>query len=53
MGRPTVEGTMIDPPFRSPRAKVGGIFHFGRMIDKIRRPGTAAPPETTNSRRRS
>ncbi len=27
---------MIDPPQRSPRAKVGGLFHFGRMLDKIR-----------------
>src|SRR5205085_841292 len=24
------------PNLRSPSAKVGGIFHFGRMIDKIR-----------------
>ena len=23
-------------PLRSPSAKVGGIFHFGRMLDKIR-----------------
>jgi hypothetical protein len=27
---------MIDPPFRSPRSKLSGLFHFGRMIDKIR-----------------
>ena len=27
---------MINPPFRSPREKVGGLYHFGRMIDKIR-----------------
>lgn len=27
---------MNPPPFRSPNDKVGGIFHFGRMIDKIR-----------------
>lgn len=27
---------MINPPQRSPRAKVGGICHFGRMLDKIR-----------------
>ena len=27
---------MFDPPFRSPREKVGGIYHFGRMLDKIR-----------------
>ena len=27
---------MINPPFRSPREKVGGLYYFGRMIDKIR-----------------
>ena len=27
---------MINPPMRSPREKVGGLYHFGRMIDKIR-----------------
>jgi hypothetical protein len=27
---------MINPPQRSPRAKVGGLVHFGRMLDKIR-----------------
>ena len=27
---------MINPPLRSPREKVGGLYHFGRMIDKIR-----------------
>ena len=27
---------MIDPPFRSPRERVGGLYHFGRMVDKIR-----------------
>jgi hypothetical protein len=27
---------MIDPSLRSPREKVGGLYHFGRMIDKIR-----------------
>ena len=27
---------MIDPPFRSPRDRVGGLCHFGRMLDKIR-----------------
>lgn len=27
---------MIDPPQRSPRVKVGGLYHFGRMLDKIR-----------------
>jgi Domain of unknown function (DUF5069) len=27
---------MKDPGLRSPSAKVGGIVHFGRMLDKIR-----------------
>jgi hypothetical protein len=27
---------MFNPPFRSPREKVGGLYHFGRMLDKIR-----------------
>lgn len=27
---------MKNPPFRSPREKVGGLYHFGRMFDKIR-----------------
>jgi Domain of unknown function (DUF5069) len=27
---------MINPPLRSPREKVGGLYHFGRMIHKIR-----------------
>jgi hypothetical protein len=27
---------MNDPPFRSPRDRVGGLYHFGRMVDKIR-----------------
>ncbi len=27
---------MINPPQRSPRAKVGGLCHFGRLLDKIR-----------------
>ena len=27
---------MKNPPFRSPRLKVGGLYHFGRMLDKIR-----------------
>lgn len=27
---------MINPPMRSPREKVGGLYHFARMIDKIR-----------------
>lgn len=27
---------MINPPQRSPRIKVGGLVHFGRMLDKIR-----------------
>jgi hypothetical protein len=32
---PTRGGARI-PGLRSPREKVGGIFHFGRMLDKIR-----------------
>ena len=28
--------SMIDPPFRSPRTKLGGLHHLGRMMDKIR-----------------
>jgi len=27
---------MIDPPFRSPRERVGGLYYFGRMLAKIR-----------------
>jgi hypothetical protein len=27
---------MKNPPFRSPRERVGGLVHFGRMLDKIR-----------------
>ena len=28
---------MIDPPFlRAVRDRVGGLYHFGRMLDKIR-----------------
>ena len=27
---------MRHPPFRSPREKTGGIYHFGRMLDKMR-----------------
>ena len=27
---------MIHPPQRSPRVKVGGLYHFGRMLDKVR-----------------
>jgi hypothetical protein len=27
---------VIDPPFRSPRERVGGLYYFGRMLDKIR-----------------
>lgn len=27
---------MIDPPFRSPRERVGELEHFGRVLDKIR-----------------
>ena len=29
-------GTARIPGLRSPREKVGGILHFGRMLDKIR-----------------
>jgi len=27
---------MTKPPMRSSREKVGGLYHFGRMLDKIR-----------------
>lgn len=27
---------VIDPPFRSPRERVGGLYHFGRRVHKIR-----------------
>src|SRR6187402_516431 len=27
---------MTNPPFRSPCERVGGLVHFGRMLDKIR-----------------
>jgi len=27
---------VIDPPFRSPRERVGGLYYSGRMLDKIR-----------------
>lgn len=27
---------MLNPPFRGPRVKVAGLFHFARMLDKIR-----------------
>ena len=27
---------MLNPPFRSPRERVGGLCHFGRLLDKIR-----------------
>ena len=27
---------MFHPPFRGPRERVGGLSHFGRMLDKIR-----------------
>jgi Domain of unknown function (DUF5069) len=32
----TVVCSMSEFPLRSPSAKIGGIFHFGRMLDKIR-----------------
>lgn len=28
--------SMNNPRLRSPRTKVGGLYHFGRMVDKIR-----------------
>ena len=28
---------MINPPFRSPTVKLAGLFHFARLLDKIRR----------------
>jgi hypothetical protein len=34
-GEPTI-GTARIPGLRSPREKIGGIVHFGRMLDKIR-----------------
>ena len=27
---------MLNPPFRSPRDRVAGLCHFGRLLDKIR-----------------
>ena len=27
---------MLHPPFRSPRERVGGLVHLGRLLDKIR-----------------
>ena len=27
---------MLHPPFRGPRERVGGLVHFGRLLDKIR-----------------
>ncbi|MFQ5950030.1 MAG: DUF5069 domain-containing protein [Nitrospiria bacterium] len=36
---------MINPPFRSPRTKVCGLYHFGRMIDKIRADLSGCLPE--------
>ena len=32
----SVKGSVVLPELRSPRASVGGIVHFGRMLDKIR-----------------
>ena len=31
-----IGGAMNIPNLRSPREKVGGLYHFGRMLDKIR-----------------
>jgi hypothetical protein len=36
---------MINPPQRSPRAKVSGLVHFGRMLDKIRAHARGELPE--------
>jgi hypothetical protein len=36
---------MTNPPQRSPRVKVGGLFHFGRMLDKIRAHQCGTLPE--------
>lgn len=37
---------MHNPPFRSPSEKVGEIYHFGRMLDKVRLSlGNALPEE--------
>ena len=27
---------MLNPPFRGPRERVGGLYHFARLLDKIR-----------------
>ena len=27
---------MLNPPFRGPRERVGGLYHLGRLLDKIR-----------------
>ena len=35
---------MQDSALRSPSAKVGGIVHFGRMLDKIRAHATDELP---------
>jgi len=35
---------MKDPGLRSPSSKVGGIVHFGRMLDKIRAHGRGELP---------
>jgi hypothetical protein len=31
-----VSPSMKNPPFRGPREKIAGLFHLGRMLDKIR-----------------
>jgi hypothetical protein len=36
---------VINPPQRSPREKVGGLCHFGRMLDKIRAQQRGELPE--------
>ena len=36
---------MLHPPFRSPRVKVAGLYHFARLLDKIRLHLAGALPE--------
>ena len=40
---------MNDFPLRSPSEKVGGLFHFGRMLDKIRVHARGELPEDYQS----
>jgi uncharacterized protein DUF5069 len=49
-GQPMI-GTARIPGLRSPREKVGGIVHFGRMLDKIRLAQSGKlPPEWAASK---